>query len=101
MFLSDARQSDVDFLYSSVVILKENSWANCLVKHLAIHFRHLVALRHITRDKDSLRVDFIVQIVARERCGGNGSTILSRNSLIGQFDTAETQPYATETVSII
>ena len=38
---------------------------------------NLVALRHITRDKGSLRDDFIGQIVARERCEGNWVSICS------------------------
>ena len=36
MFLIDARQLDVEVLYSLVVTLKENSWENCLFKQLAI-----------------------------------------------------------------
>ena len=58
-------------------------------------------MKTVLKEKKAPRFDFIVQIVARERCEGNGSTFVPRNSLIGQFDITETQSYATETVNII
>ena len=103
MFLSDAHQPDVDFMYSSAVILKKIPGRIVSLRVETFSNKNLVASRHIKREKGPSRVDLIVLRgnAARE----TGSEFVPRNSHcnspIGQFDTTETQSYRTETVSII
>ena len=86
MFLSDARQLDVDFLYFGLDF--ERKFLRKLSLE-AFSNSNLVALRHITHYGMTLLVKLLRGNAARE----TGSQFVPQNSAIAQFDTTETHSH--------